>query len=361
MTASGWTLPRALDAAARTRSGVHFVQEDGRESFESYEQLRSRASSIARHLADLGVGPGHRVALLIPEAEGFIPSLFGVSMTGAVAVPLAPPMNLAQLGAALESWRRMVRIADVRVILTTTRLRAVLGTLPATVPTVGAVISLGRPHRGPGRRPRRRATTPRGPRPVHVGIDVTPEGRGAGAREPGRQRRGHHGPGRHRRLGPRRGRQLAAALPRHGAHRGRDRQRQRRVAHRAPAPAAVPEAARRVAAGHHPPPRDHELRAELRVRPVRPARVAAGGRGPGPVVLARRRLRSRAHSIDHPRDVRGDIRARRLPPNELPALLRPGRARAGRHVPPVRRGVAHRPRARRRAPAGRRGRPQRPR
>lgn len=141
MTAAGWTLPRALDAAAKTPSGVHFVQEDGRESFESYEQLRSRASSIARHLADLGVGPGHRVALLIPEAEGFIPSLFGVSMTGAVAVPLAPPMNLTQLSAALESWRRMVRIADVRVILTTPSLRAVLGTLPATVPTVGAVIS----------------------------------------------------------------------------------------------------------------------------------------------------------------------------------------------------------------------------
>ena len=101
----------------------------------------SRASSIARHLAGLGVGPGHRVALLIPEAEGFIPSLFGVSMTGAVAVPLAPPVNLAHLDAALESWRRMARIADVRVILTTPRLRAVLGTLPATVPTVVAVLS----------------------------------------------------------------------------------------------------------------------------------------------------------------------------------------------------------------------------
>jgi fatty-acyl-CoA synthase len=140
VSATGWTLPRALEAAARTRSGVHFVQEDGRESFESYEELRLRASSIARHLAELGVRPGHRVALLIPEAEGFIPSLFGVSMIGAVAVPLAPPMNLAQLGAALESWRRMARIAEVRAVVTTSRLRAVLGTLPAAVPTVGAVV-----------------------------------------------------------------------------------------------------------------------------------------------------------------------------------------------------------------------------
>jgi fatty-acyl-CoA synthase len=139
VTSSPWTLPRALEAAARSAEGLHFVQEDGSEAFASYERLLLQAGSIARHLARHGIGAGQRVAILVPEAEGFVPSLFGVAMAGAAAVPLAPPLSLTQLGASLDSWRRMVRLAGVRAILTTPRLRPLLGTLPADAPAIRGI------------------------------------------------------------------------------------------------------------------------------------------------------------------------------------------------------------------------------
>ena len=130
MTSTAWTLPRALEGAARTGAGLTFVQEDGSERFTSYERLLQQAGSIALRLARSGVGRGERVALLVPEAEGFVPSLFGIAMAGAAAVPLAPPLSMTQLGASLESWRRMARLAEVRGVVTTSRLRPLLGTLP---------------------------------------------------------------------------------------------------------------------------------------------------------------------------------------------------------------------------------------
>ena len=223
MSATGWTLPRALEAAARTRSGVHFVQEDGRESFESYEELRLRASSIARHLAEPrrrarpsrgAPDPGGRG--LHPLALRRVDDRRGGGAARAAHEPRPArrrPRELAAHGAHRRGPRRRDHVPPSRGPGHASGRRA----------DGRRRRLLGRPRRGPGRRPRRRAAAPRGPRPVHLGIDVTAEGRGAGAREPGRQRRGHHGPGRHRRLGPRRGRELAAALPRHGAHRGRDR------------------------------------------------------------------------------------------------------------------------------------------
>jgi fatty-acyl-CoA synthase len=139
VTASSWTLPRALEAAARSAEGLLFVQEDGSEVFASYERLLLQAGAIARHLARHGIGRGQRVALLVPEADGFVSSLFGATMAGAAAVPLAPPLSVTQLGSSLESWRRMARLADVRAVLTTPRLRPLLGTLPAAAPAIRGI------------------------------------------------------------------------------------------------------------------------------------------------------------------------------------------------------------------------------
>ena len=132
----GWTLPDTLGLAAESRAGITYVQDDGSERSESYAALHARAQAIACHLAANGIGRGDRVALLIPETEGFLPALYGASMTGAVVVPLAPPPHLAQLEASLGAWQRMVAAAEVSAILTSASLRAMLGSLHAACPTV---------------------------------------------------------------------------------------------------------------------------------------------------------------------------------------------------------------------------------
>lgn len=133
---AGWTLPKSLALAAESRASITYMQDDGSERTESYAELYRRAQAIARHLSDHGIGRGHRVALLIPEAEGFVPSLYGVALTGAAVVPLAPPAHLAQLEASLRAWQRMVATAEVTAILTSVSLRSMLGSLAAACPTV---------------------------------------------------------------------------------------------------------------------------------------------------------------------------------------------------------------------------------
>ena len=72
----------------------------------SYGRLAERAQGIARSLAALGVAPGDRVAVLMPNSAECLAALFGTALAGATVVPInarfkAPEMRhiLADSGA----------------------------------------------------------------------------------------------------------------------------------------------------------------------------------------------------------------------------------------------------------------------
>ncbi len=75
------------------------VSYDGREW--TYAMLHDRATRMAHALADLGVGPGDRVAYLGPNHPAFLETMFGTGQRGAVFVPLnwrlSPPELVYQL------------------------------------------------------------------------------------------------------------------------------------------------------------------------------------------------------------------------------------------------------------------------
>ena len=110
--------------------------------------------------------------------------------------------------------------------------------------------------------------------------------------------------------------------------------------------ADVRQAAGRMAARDHAAPRHGQLRAELRLRPVRAARQGSDRRARS-VELARCRLRRRADSPADARRVRRKVRAGRVPRHELSPLLRARRARARRDVSAARPASADRRRRRR--------------
>ncbi len=56
----------------------------------SYGELHARAAGLARRLAADGVGPGDRVAVVLPNHWTFAVALLGIWKLGAVAVPLSP-------------------------------------------------------------------------------------------------------------------------------------------------------------------------------------------------------------------------------------------------------------------------------
>ena len=70
----------------------------------TYRVLHQRAAGVARGLADQGIAPGHRVALLLPNHWSFAVALLGVWKLGVTAVPLSP---------LLKSEERAAILADV--------------------------------------------------------------------------------------------------------------------------------------------------------------------------------------------------------------------------------------------------------
>jgi len=77
----------------------------------TYSQLEELARRCASGLAHLGVQPGDRVAVLLPNIPEHIVALNGVWMAGATAVALSPLMTPAEVDGLLQA-------TDARVVIT---------------------------------------------------------------------------------------------------------------------------------------------------------------------------------------------------------------------------------------------------
>jgi acyl-CoA synthetase (AMP-forming)/AMP-acid ligase II len=64
----------------------------------SFAELHDRSRQVARGLVGLGVRPGDRVGLLAPNTVDYVEAFFGISMIGAVVVPLNARHKAAELG-----------------------------------------------------------------------------------------------------------------------------------------------------------------------------------------------------------------------------------------------------------------------
>jgi acyl-CoA synthetase (AMP-forming)/AMP-acid ligase II len=109
MTASGDRSPRWAEAspiadllvraAAEHPDRDALVLPTGR---ARYAELLGGARRVARNLLGLGVGPGDHVALLAPNGREYVEAFFGVSLIGAVVVPLNARHRAAELGHVID-------------------------------------------------------------------------------------------------------------------------------------------------------------------------------------------------------------------------------------------------------------------
>ena len=77
----------------------------------SYQELKELADSCARSLRGLGVSPGDKVGILMPNCLDFLVVLFGAAKLGAVTVPINGRFRTHELG-------QIIAHADVRTLLT---------------------------------------------------------------------------------------------------------------------------------------------------------------------------------------------------------------------------------------------------
>jgi len=94
----------------RDRTALSFM---GTET--SYEELETEANQLANGLVELGVEPGDRVGLYIPNEPLFPVAYYGVIKTGAIAVPLNLRMDTDTLGYVLDDSAIDVMISSAYI------------------------------------------------------------------------------------------------------------------------------------------------------------------------------------------------------------------------------------------------------
>ena len=122
------SLNEALERAAVSgRRGLTFVAADESETALGWDEVRTRAAQVAGALAELGVRPGERVALVLPTGPDFMDAFFGALLAGAVPVPLYPPVRLGRLPEYHASTARMLQLSGAVVLLSDGRVGRLLG------------------------------------------------------------------------------------------------------------------------------------------------------------------------------------------------------------------------------------------
>jgi acyl-CoA synthetase (AMP-forming)/AMP-acid ligase II len=132
------TLAGALAAAARSESGVTFVDLHERETFLPWAEVRARAERAAAALAADGVEPGDRVAIVLRTEPAFLDAFFGAWLAGAVPVPLYPPVRLGRMEEYADQTGRMIAASGARLVVSSGGARRLLG----------AAVERGRPSLG---------------------------------------------------------------------------------------------------------------------------------------------------------------------------------------------------------------------
>ncbi len=121
------TVNAALARAAYSMHGLVFVDAYEQEQAMPWSEVRERARRMAGALAERGIRPGDRVAMVLPTGADFMDAFFGTLLAGAVPVPLYPPVRLGRMAEYVRGTARMLEVVGARVLLSDARTRLLLG------------------------------------------------------------------------------------------------------------------------------------------------------------------------------------------------------------------------------------------
>src|SRR6185503_19988068 len=112
-------------AADPRRIAIRIAHADGRDEAIIFRSVAEQSSRYAHWLAERGVVPGDRVAIMLEPSLPFYASLFGTMKLGAIAVPLFTLFGP-------DGVRLRVDDCQPRLLLTSAEKAAALGELPGT-------------------------------------------------------------------------------------------------------------------------------------------------------------------------------------------------------------------------------------
>lgn len=102
----------ARDDATAARVAIHYEHEDGHRARITYSGLQEAANRLSHALERLGVGPGDRVAVVMPQRIETAVADLAVLQLGGIAMPLSMLFGPEALAYRLQDSQARVAIAD---------------------------------------------------------------------------------------------------------------------------------------------------------------------------------------------------------------------------------------------------------
>jgi fatty-acyl-CoA synthase len=152
------TIVQAIEDAAKAEPsrGFRFVPDTGVPGFGgpgadaagaseasfSFTAIERMTARFGGALQALGLKKGDRVALILPNNDDFVLSFLGAIRAGIIPAPIYPPMALGQLQAYLDNTRHIVAKSGARVLVTTAKIKRLLGTVQSACPALEQVVAI---------------------------------------------------------------------------------------------------------------------------------------------------------------------------------------------------------------------------
>lgn len=135
-------LPLVYGKHSPDKVHIYFQKEDGKEETITYQTLLQNSLRVAQALTRLGLKAGETIAIMQPTQPGFFYTFLGALLAGGIPVPIYPPfrMHMLEVYARVES--RILKNAEVRILVTFDQAEKLSHLLKTFVPSLKHVTTV---------------------------------------------------------------------------------------------------------------------------------------------------------------------------------------------------------------------------
>lgn len=124
------------------RLHIHILDDDGEAQTLSYKQLWQGAEKVAAGLQQHGLQLADTVAIMLPTGKDYFYSFYGILLTGAIPVPIYPPVRRSQLEDHLQRHSGILNNCVAKILITMTEAKVVANLLKSQVLSLREVVTV---------------------------------------------------------------------------------------------------------------------------------------------------------------------------------------------------------------------------
>lgn len=117
-----------------------YIDGAGNETVYSFVEIEQRTARLVAGFQAAGLKKGDRVGLILIDPEEFILTFLAALRLGIIAVPLYPPMSMADLDAYIEKLVRITTNAECKLIVASEKIHKVLWQVVSRVPSIQTLV-----------------------------------------------------------------------------------------------------------------------------------------------------------------------------------------------------------------------------